>query len=102
MLVSDISVERRRAIFLALVKTQDRGLGVRHSRRVVAMRFKLTSVQIERIEEEGLYHEWPPLNDAPIEVPADSDVEAAGELEPVNTDAPPVDFAPVSEDGLAA
>jgi hypothetical protein len=51
----------RKEIFLALVETQDKEVGVARSRRLVAERFSVTEVLVRAIEEEGLDHEWPPL-----------------------------------------
>lgn len=79
MLLSRISEERRRRIFAALVKAQDDRVGVFRSRVQVAARFGITRCQVERIEEEGLKHEWPPLSDGAIPSdPADTD-DAADE-----------------------
>jgi hypothetical protein len=51
----------RKEIFLALVETQDKEVGVARSRRVVAERFSVPESLVRAIEEEGLDHEWPPL-----------------------------------------
>ncbi|HBI42439.1 MAG TPA: hypothetical protein DDY78_06205 [Planctomycetales bacterium] len=51
----------RKEIFLALVETQDKEVGVARSRRLVAERFSVTEILVRAIEEEGLDHEWPPL-----------------------------------------
>jgi hypothetical protein len=63
VLLSHIPEERRRRIFLALVTAQDDGLGVLRSRMEVAAQFRISCWQVERIEEEGLHHEWPPLSE---------------------------------------
>jgi hypothetical protein len=59
---------RRKEIFLALVEAQDRlvtsqdqGVGVARSRRLVAERFSVPETLVRAIEEEGLDQEWPPL-----------------------------------------
>ena len=52
---------RRKEIFMALVETQDRDVGVARSRQIVADRFGVSEHQIRQIEQEGLDHEWPPL-----------------------------------------
>ena len=57
------SDELRREIFLALVETQDRGVGVVKSREEVAAKYLLNPKQIEGIEKEGLTKQWPPLAD---------------------------------------
>jgi DNA-directed RNA polymerase sigma subunit (sigma70/sigma32) len=52
---------RRKEIFMALVRTQDKRVGVARSRQVVAGEFGVSVEQIRQIEEEGLDGEWPPL-----------------------------------------
>ncbi len=52
---------RRKEIFLALVHTQDKRVGVARSRQVVAGQFGVSVDLIREIEEEGLDNEWPPL-----------------------------------------
>jgi hypothetical protein len=56
-----ISDEQRRAIFLALVETQDGGTPVAASRDAVAERFRVTERQVRAIEREGIDGNWPPL-----------------------------------------
>ena len=51
----------RKAIFLALVQAQDAGANVARSRKETAERFAITRRQMERIEQEGIDGEWPPL-----------------------------------------
>jgi hypothetical protein len=51
----------RKEIFLALVETQDRAVGVPRSRKIVAERFGISEHQVRQIEQEGLDEEWPPL-----------------------------------------
>jgi len=55
--------ERRRAIFLALVEAQDRGLSPLQSRMAVAEEFEVAGDTVRRIEQEGLERQWPPLAD---------------------------------------
>jgi hypothetical protein len=52
---------RRRALFAALVASQDHGLAVRASRAFVASRFDVTAADVARVEREGLDAQWPPL-----------------------------------------
>lgn len=52
---------RRKEIFLALVETQDKRVGVARSRQVIAGQFGVSVDQIRQIEQEGLDCEWPPL-----------------------------------------
>jgi hypothetical protein len=59
--VETVTVDRRRAIFRAVVEAQDRGLTVDASRAEVVRRFEVTEDQVKAIEREGLEKEWPPL-----------------------------------------
>ena len=59
----DLSEDLRRAAFAALVEAQDRARSVREAKQEVTARFGLTWAMIERIEQEGLDKEWPPLGD---------------------------------------
>ena len=56
-----LSLEERKAIFLALVEAQDGEMGVVKSRKAIAERFAISDRQVRRIEQEGLDGEWPPL-----------------------------------------
>jgi hypothetical protein len=56
-----ISEERRKEIFLALVDAQDHEMSVAQSRTLMAERFGLNESQIRLIEREGIESEWPPL-----------------------------------------
>jgi hypothetical protein len=56
-----LSEDRRKEIFLALVDTQDQEVGVARSRRVVAERFGVSESEVREIEREGLDRQWPPL-----------------------------------------
>ena len=58
----DLSEERRRAIFLALVEAQDlHEFSVPQSRQLIAERFGISDAEVRRIEREGLDEVWPPL-----------------------------------------
>jgi hypothetical protein len=58
----DLTEERRRAIFLALVEAQDlHEFSVPESRKVIADRFSISEDQVKQIEREGLDELWPPL-----------------------------------------
>jgi hypothetical protein len=60
-----LTVQQRREIFLALVKTQDLGLmSVPESVQYVIKQFGITEAQLRQIEEEGIDKEWPPLDEA--------------------------------------
>jgi len=56
-----LSVDERKAVFLALVEAQDGGMSVPRSRRATAEHFGLSDSQVWRIEQEGLNAEWSPL-----------------------------------------
>jgi 2-hydroxychromene-2-carboxylate isomerase len=57
----EITENRRKMIFRAIVNAQDQKLSVIESRRLIAKRYGLTESQIRRIEQEGLDRQWPPL-----------------------------------------
>lgn len=59
--VDPTSEADRRAVFAALVESQDRGLNVRASRAAVARRFGISAAVVGRIELEGEAAGWPPL-----------------------------------------
>jgi hypothetical protein len=60
-----LSLQQRRDVFHALVTTQDLNLmSVSESRQYIEKQFDITDAQLKQIEEEGLEHEWPPLNEA--------------------------------------
>jgi hypothetical protein len=52
---------RRIEIFQAIVEEQDKGVATVISRQRVAEAFGVTVSTIRSIEEEGLWHQWPPL-----------------------------------------
>lgn len=56
-----VPLERRQAIFLALVEAQDRGLSVAASRAAAAKQFGVAENDVKAIEREGLDNAWPPL-----------------------------------------
>ena len=56
-----LSEERRREIFLALVDAQDNDMSVTDSRKAIAERFGISESQVRQIEREGLDNDWPPL-----------------------------------------
>ena len=57
-----LSEDRRKEIFLALVDAQDHEIDVGQSRKLMIERFGVTERQVRQIEREGLEHEWPPLS----------------------------------------
>jgi hypothetical protein len=56
-----IPLDRRRAIFLAVVEAQDGGTAVGDSRAEVARQFGVTEDDVKMVEREGLANQWPPL-----------------------------------------
>ena len=56
-----LTIDRRRAIFRAVVEAQDAGATVDASRVAVGQRYQVTVSQVRAVEREGLTKEWPPL-----------------------------------------
>jgi hypothetical protein len=56
-----LSEERRKEIFLALVDAQDQDMSVARSRTLMVKRFGVSEKQVRLIELEGMELEWPPL-----------------------------------------
>jgi hypothetical protein len=59
-----LTESRRRAVFATLVRSQDNGAPVRQSRRLTAVCFGVTLIEVLAIEREGLDNRWPPLRGA--------------------------------------
>ena len=59
----ELNEDQRRAVFVAVVAAQDRGLPVAESRRLVAGEFGITPEQVKAVESEGIRGRWPPLGD---------------------------------------
>jgi Mg2+/Co2+ transporter CorC len=57
-----LTEERRKEIFLALVNAQDQQLSVADSRRQIEGQFGVSESQVRQIEREGMQNQWPPLN----------------------------------------
>ena len=57
----DLPEERRKEIFHSLVSSQDNGVTVLQSRKLIAQQFGVTDAQVRQIEREGIDNEWPPL-----------------------------------------
>ena len=55
--------DRRRAIFAALVEAQDRARSAHEAKQEVLARFGVTWGMVERIEQEGIDKNWPPLDE---------------------------------------
>jgi hypothetical protein len=58
---TDLTEDRRKELFQALVEAQDQEMSVSLSRRVIAQRFGVSEDIVRRIEREGLEGHWPPL-----------------------------------------
>jgi hypothetical protein len=56
-----LSEERRKEIFLALVDAQDHEMDVGQSRKFVVQGFGVSDSQVRQIEREGMDRQWPPL-----------------------------------------
>ena len=56
-----LTEDRRKEIFLALVEAQDQPMSVAQSRSAISERFGITDTLIRDIEREGLDQQWPPL-----------------------------------------
>ncbi len=58
----ELSEDRRKEIFLALVEAQDQKMDVAGSRRLMVERFGVSESQVLQIEREGMDNQWPPLD----------------------------------------
>jgi hypothetical protein len=56
-----LTVDRRRAVFAALVAAQDGGASVADSRAADGQRYAVTESQVRLIEREGIDKGWPPF-----------------------------------------
>jgi hypothetical protein len=57
----ELTEDRRKEIFHALVDAQDHGTDVADSRKLVVQRFGVSEGQVRQIEREGMDNQWPPL-----------------------------------------
>jgi hypothetical protein len=58
---AELTEQRRRELFAALVAAQDEGLSVRESRETIARRFGVDVETVTEVEDEGLDGKWPPI-----------------------------------------
>jgi hypothetical protein len=58
---SQLTEERRKEIFFALVDAQDHNIDVSASRKMIVERFGVSEIQVRQIEREGMENQWPPL-----------------------------------------
>jgi hypothetical protein len=56
-----LTESRRRALFAAIVESQDHGLSVPASRVAAAARFDVKLEDVLEAEREGMQQQWPPL-----------------------------------------
>lgn len=59
---TELTVDRRRELFAALVAKQDAGLGVPESRAAVSREYGVEARLVLAVEKEGLKASWPPLD----------------------------------------
>jgi hypothetical protein len=59
--LAQMSEDRRKEVFAALVEAQDQAMSVAQSRKLVAERFSLSDADLRQIEREGMDQQWPPL-----------------------------------------
>jgi len=57
----ELTEDRRKEIFFALVDAQDHEVDVADSRRLMVQRFGVSESQVREIERQGMENEWPPL-----------------------------------------
>jgi len=56
-----LTEDRRKEIFFALVDAQDHEIDVANSRTLMVQRFGVSENQVRQIEREGMENQWPPL-----------------------------------------
>jgi hypothetical protein len=87
-----LTEERRKEIFFALVDTQDHEIDVANSRSLMAQRFGVSESQIRKIAREGMENKWPPLGvDSEVKVKQEPVLSTASQRQP-----PPQQEAPFS------
>ena len=59
--LGQMSEDRRKEIFLAIVDAQDTKMDVAQARSLVMHRFGVSESQVRQIEREGMENQWPPL-----------------------------------------
>jgi hypothetical protein len=72
-----IPLAQRQDIFFKLVTLQDaKSKGIRESKKIIIDQFQIDDATLEKITEEGMDRNWPPLSDSEEDVQvADSDVD---------------------------
>ncbi len=73
-----IPLAQRQDIFFKLVTLQDaKSKGIRESKKIIIDQFQIDDATLEKITEEGMDRNWPPLSDSEEDVQvADSDIDA--------------------------
>jgi hypothetical protein len=56
-----LTEDRRKEIFLAIVDAQDRENDVAQARKLIMQSFGVSESQVRLIEREGVDFQWPPL-----------------------------------------
>jgi hypothetical protein len=56
-----LTEDRRKEIFFALVDAQDHDIDVANSRRLMVQHFGVSESEVRQIEREGMENQWPPL-----------------------------------------
>jgi hypothetical protein len=83
-----IPLAQRQDIFFKLVTLQDaKSKGIRESKKIIIDQFQIDDATLEKITEEGMDRNWPPLSDSEEDVQvADSDVDADSEKSIVSSE----------------
>ena len=73
-----IPLAQRQDIFFKLVTLQDaKSKGIRESKKIIIDQFQIDDATLEKITEEGMDRNWPPLSDSEEDSQvADSDIDA--------------------------
>ena len=73
-----IPLAQRQDIFFKLVTLKDaKSKGIRESKKIIIDQFQIDDATLEKITEEGMDRNWPPLSDSEEDSQvADSDIDA--------------------------
>ena len=83
-----IPLAQRQDIFFKLVTLQDaKSKGIRESKKIIIDQFQIDDATLEKITEEGMDRNWPPLSDSEEDVQvADSDLDGDSEKSIVSSE----------------
>lgn len=83
-----IPLAQRQDIFFKLVTLQDaKSKGIRESKKIIIDQFQIDDATLEKITEEGMDRNWPPLSDNEEDSQvADSNVDADSVKSTVSTE----------------